>query len=120
MTKREIINDIMEINLSAGAEFLSRFSDNELNEYLQHLHILREPRMTYGGDLQTQEDAACKGHATPVLLHERELGRWDEYLDRVEIKAQKADSEPEIFSEPKETVDCVPTQSESDSQAWLF
>ena len=120
MTKREIINDIMEINLSAGAEFLSRFSDNQLKEYLQHLHVLQEPRMTYGADLQTQEAAVCEAHATPVLPQERELGRWDEYLDRTEIKAQDADAAPEILPESRETVDCVPAQSEGDSQAWLF
>lgn len=37
MSKRELINCICEINRSAHPEFLSRFTEDELNEYLEHL-----------------------------------------------------------------------------------
>ena len=37
MSKNELINCICEINKSASAEFLSDFSEEELNEYLEHL-----------------------------------------------------------------------------------
>jgi helix-turn-helix protein len=37
MSKDELINCICEINKSASAEFLSGFSEEELNEYLEHL-----------------------------------------------------------------------------------
>jgi len=37
MTKREIIDRIMEINSSASPEFLAVFSQESLNEYLDHL-----------------------------------------------------------------------------------
>ncbi len=37
MTKREIIDRIMEINTSAKPEFLAGFSQECLEEYLDHL-----------------------------------------------------------------------------------
>jgi hypothetical protein len=37
MSKRELIDCICEINKSAKAEFLARFSEEELKEYLEHL-----------------------------------------------------------------------------------
>jgi hypothetical protein len=37
MNKRELINDICEINRSASPEFLARFTEDELGEYLEHL-----------------------------------------------------------------------------------
>ena len=43
MTKREIIDRIMEINTSAKPEFLATFSRECLREYLNHLtEILAE------------------------------------------------------------------------------
>ena len=37
MSKRELIDCICEINKSAKAEFLARFSEDELKDYLEHL-----------------------------------------------------------------------------------
>jgi hypothetical protein len=37
MSKRELIDCICEINKTAKAEFLSKFSEEELKEYLEHL-----------------------------------------------------------------------------------
>ncbi len=37
MSKRELIDYICEINKSAKPEFLSNFSEEELNAYLEHL-----------------------------------------------------------------------------------
>lgn len=37
MSKRELIDCIREINKSAQAQFLARFSEKELDEYLEHL-----------------------------------------------------------------------------------
>ena len=37
MTKREVIDRIIEINPSAKPEFLAEFSRESLAEYLQHL-----------------------------------------------------------------------------------
>jgi len=37
MDKKELIDRICEINKTAKPEFLARFSEQELSEYLQHL-----------------------------------------------------------------------------------
>ena len=37
MSKRELIDCICEINRTAKAEFLARFSEGELKQYLEHL-----------------------------------------------------------------------------------
>ncbi len=119
MTKREIINDIMEINLSATPGFLSRFSDNELTDYLQHLQVVKQPQMIFDEDFQAQGVAVCEPPVA-VLSQERELGRWDEYLDRTEAETQNQGDESKDIPAPRETADCIPAQSEGEGQAWLF
>ena len=37
MSKRELIDCICEINISAKAEFLADFSEDQLKDYLEHL-----------------------------------------------------------------------------------
>ena len=37
MSKRELIDCILEINKSADPEFLARFDEEQLNDYLEHL-----------------------------------------------------------------------------------
>ncbi len=37
MDKKELISRICEINKSAKPEFLAKFSEQELNAYLEHL-----------------------------------------------------------------------------------
>jgi len=37
MSKRELIDCICEINKTAKAEFLAKFSEEELKDYLEHL-----------------------------------------------------------------------------------
>jgi hypothetical protein len=45
MTKRQLIDEIMDINRSADPAFLARFSDDELTAYLDHLHSTERPRL---------------------------------------------------------------------------
>ena len=40
MSKRELIDCICEINVTAKPEFLATFLDSELNEYLENLMSL--------------------------------------------------------------------------------
>ena len=40
MSKEELINCICEINQSARREFLETFSEEDLDEYLEHLMTL--------------------------------------------------------------------------------
>jgi hypothetical protein len=37
MSKRELIDCIREINSTASPEFLARFSEEQLQQYLEHL-----------------------------------------------------------------------------------
>jgi hypothetical protein len=41
MSKRELINRIMELNQSARLEFLQCFTENELADYLRQLESVR-------------------------------------------------------------------------------
>ncbi len=41
MSKRELIDRIMELNRSARREFLQCFSENELADYLRQLESIR-------------------------------------------------------------------------------
>jgi len=46
MTKRQLIDQIITVNRSAPADFLARFDDKDLRDYLDHLSILEQPRLT--------------------------------------------------------------------------
>jgi len=37
MNKSELIDAVRELNVTASEEFLSQFSENELQEYMDHL-----------------------------------------------------------------------------------
>lgn len=43
-TKHELIDRIRQINRSADQTWLARFDDQKLNDYLEHLQLLMEPR----------------------------------------------------------------------------
>ncbi len=43
MSKREMIEEIMELNQSARREFLQCFTENELADYLRQLESVRQP-----------------------------------------------------------------------------
>ena len=48
MTKREIIDGILQFNRSAAPEFLSKFKSVELAEYLDHLESARRTAAARG------------------------------------------------------------------------
>lgn len=52
MTKRQMIDEIMELNRSAQPEFLAAFDDDDLGEYLEHLHWLASPVQMTGNTSQ--------------------------------------------------------------------
>ena len=45
MTKRELINEIMEINRTADAAFLADFDVDQLEDYLGQLYKVNPPRV---------------------------------------------------------------------------
>jgi hypothetical protein len=44
LNKQQIIDRIREVNRSAAAEWLARFTDAQLRTYLEHLQLTLEPR----------------------------------------------------------------------------
>ncbi len=46
MTKRQIIDDIIESNPTAAPAFLAQFDHVDLLDYLRHLQVLKAPRLT--------------------------------------------------------------------------
>ena len=46
MTKRQLIDQIITVNRSAEPGFLARFDDEDLRDYLDHLLVALEPRLT--------------------------------------------------------------------------
>ncbi|MFQ5501500.1 MAG: hypothetical protein ACE5EQ_04265 [Phycisphaerae bacterium] len=47
MSKRELINRIMDLNRSARREFLQAFNENDLADYLQQLESIKHPLLNY-------------------------------------------------------------------------
>ena len=48
MTKRELIDGILQFNRTAAPEFLSQFNNEELAEYLDHLRQAEEIAIARG------------------------------------------------------------------------
>lgn len=48
MSKRELIDRIMQLNLSARREFLQCFTENELADYLRQLESIRGESQVVG------------------------------------------------------------------------
>ncbi len=46
MTKRQLIDEIIGINQTAEPQFLARFNDDELTQYLDHLRSAELPRLS--------------------------------------------------------------------------
>lgn len=45
MTKRQLIDRITTINVSAHPSFLASFGEDDLQAYLEHLRVLQQPRL---------------------------------------------------------------------------
>jgi len=64
MTKRQLIDRIVEINRSASPEFLASFQDDELGKYLDHLQVVGTPRLTGNG---RRYERYFRGHASSLV-----------------------------------------------------
>ena len=53
MDKRQLIEDIRQINDTALPEFLAQFDDQALHQYLQHLRQAKEKRVRVMGWVKT-------------------------------------------------------------------
>ncbi len=61
MTKRQLIDTIVEMNPTARPAFLAQFGDEDLNEYLEHLRMAARPRPT-----QARSGWASEGRRAPA------------------------------------------------------
>ncbi len=84
MTKREMIDEILSINLSAEPQFLARFADGQLFEYLTHLRVLSTPRLI--GNAERYEKYF---HSLPAVAGPRPRWRCDtEHAQEIAIDDQ--------------------------------
>jgi hypothetical protein len=65
MTKRQLIDEILELNPTAGPEFLCAFEPTELKEYLDHLHWVH-PDSAGRTPSHSREQAAADTPAPPT------------------------------------------------------
>ena len=72
MTKRELIDQIQAANCTAQPEFLARFSDSELEEYLNHLRQARQSRLC--GDAKRYEKYFRYQSSPTAMSTSRRLG----------------------------------------------
>lgn len=77
MTKRNLIDHIMEINPTATPEFLARFDEKDLGEYLHHLQSVSAPAEAaisrdhiFGPELESESQTAVAVLEAPVELDE--------------------------------------------------
>lgn len=73
MTKRELIDEIMNFNRTAEPEFLARFDDADLDEYLQHLRSLSRQVLVgdssrYARYFDTHAEADARTAASTAVL----------------------------------------------------
>lgn len=53
MNKRQLIDEIREINQTAQAEFLAQFDEDSLSQYLDHLKSAQAKRLKVASWLKT-------------------------------------------------------------------
>ena len=73
MTKRQIIDEIIEMNSTASAGFLATFGEDELTSYLARLQLLARPRLT--GDVSRYAKYFNKA-AAPVAARTATVAKW--------------------------------------------
>ncbi|MEI7836652.1 MAG: hypothetical protein WCK05_09605 [Planctomycetota bacterium] len=73
MTKRQIIDEIIEINSTASAGFLATFGEADLTTYLARLQLLAHPRLT--GDVSRYAKYFNKA-AAPVAARMATVAKW--------------------------------------------
>lgn len=93
MTKRQLIDEIVTMNRSAEPAFLSKFDDIDLEEYLQHLLLAQEPRMTGDPHQYDHYFEGCPAvSAQPVADSHHAGPLFDEEEIDLDVQASQADS----------------------------
>ena len=97
MTKRQLIDEIININRSARADFLAKFGDSDLDEYLRHLLAVKRPRRQAPPDQPGDAAAASapsKGGAE-IAVAEGTPGAIDDRFTNEQTPAKQPASAPQ-------------------------
>jgi len=73
MTKRELIDQILAANCTAAPEFLAKFDDSDLQEYLDHLYRARQPRLSGADPRRYEKYFRCYQPSSPAAAPARRL-----------------------------------------------
>lgn len=97
MTKRQLIDQIIQINRSADPSFLAQFDPDDLSDYLQHLRLAQTPRpVCFHGDHASAESMpkapADMTDDTPTDQHTSDQPILPDLLDDKQIT--------EVFATP--------------------
>ncbi len=121
MTKRELIDGIMEINNSATPDFLARFDNDDLHAYLESLHRIQTPRLRvdpnrFSGQFYVEQEAT-----SPVAVaepHDEEQiaeteTDMEHFLSQYPVLSTVAESDSQQFVDQLESL-------KQDDSSWLF
>ncbi len=134
MTKRELIDEIMDINHTAEPDFLAEFADNELDEYLRHLQEAQLPRpVRYSRQSNTAVETPAPHNACNTAMAEfppshavvdstNPFGSVTVTVADFSAREQrvKIPNDQMGFRNPSQNSVCPPSQPKNDNQAWLF
>jgi hypothetical protein len=96
MTKRELIDEIVAINHTASPQFLARFQDDELDEYLGHLRVLARPRLSGNAERYEKYFRNCPTTQPARPLWRTDSERIEQILASDARSPQAAELEPAV------------------------
>jgi len=107
MTKREMIDEILAINLSAQPQFLARFDDEDLEQYLTHLRVLSTPRLADGpAGRYDKYFRDVPKIASPRPQWRQESQEIEEVEVAVDDLPAEEPAEPELDSQVEDQAEC--------------
>lgn len=146
MTKRQLIDQIVQINHTAHPGFLATFGDEDLKDYFDHLRLTRQPRLLsdpgrYEKYFEPAVATATETHQSesswrrssdsrpdsPVDLYADDLSHSYEPVSEDGLAGDPAD----VFEDALElkdeslavtsTIEKAPlAEADEDTEAWLF
>ena len=117
MTKRQLIEQITDLNPTAKPAFLAEFKDADLAEYLQHLRWADQPQypwQTAQGSSRRDRPAAESMPAEPAVVDVSAVTFQDDPAEMDEPVAVAVGTDTDASAPFAED------DSQEDSQAWLL
>lgn len=117
MTKRELIEEIGLLNPTAKPEFLARFDEGDLQEYLEHLRWVGTPGSFGSGRWEKRPTAPAQERGSkppPEAVEDPPARRTEESTAAVAVA--EAEEDPQAASPFADSSD----SSNEESPAWLY